>query len=101
VSDVVLVTGSVTARKDTIVEMTRVALEHVRRSRTEPGCLSHEVAIDAENPLRLVFAERWSDAAALKTHFAVPESRAFWRRLQELAADGGGMAVYEATKIRV
>jgi hypothetical protein len=31
----------------------------------------------------------------------VPESRAFWKRLQELAADPGEMAVYDANPIRI
>ena len=47
-----IVTGSATARPETIAEMTALALEHVRRSRAEPGCLSHEVHVDAENLLR-------------------------------------------------
>ena len=34
---------------------------HVRRSRTEPGCLFHAVHRDVEEPLRLVFVERWVD----------------------------------------
>jgi quinol monooxygenase YgiN len=42
--------------------MLRISREHVHRSRKEPGCISHDVSIDAENPLRLTFFERWSDA---------------------------------------
>lgn len=97
----ILVTGAVTATPDTFDEMLGVSREHVHRSRQEPGCISHDVSIDADNPLRLHFIERWESAEALKTHFAVPESRAFWKRLQELAADPGGMAVYDANKIRL
>jgi len=97
----ILVTGSATASPESFAEMRRISLEHVHRSRGEPGCLEHGVYIDAENPLRLHFFERWADAEALKAHFLVPESRAFARRLRELAADPGGMAVYEAAKTRV
>jgi len=96
-----IVTGSVTAKPDTIAEMTRAALEHVARSRLEPGCISHEVSMDAANPLRLIFFERWADEAALKAHFAVMQSRGFWKLLQELSADPGHMSVYEAAKIKV
>ena len=81
--------------------MRRLSLEHVRRSRAEPGCVEHGVYVDAENPLRLHFFERWADAAALKAHFAVPQSRAFAKALRALAADPGGMAVYEAARTRV
>lgn len=97
----IVVTGTATARPDTIDEMLRVALEHVRRSRQEPGCLSHDVAVDAENALRLMFTERWESAEALKVHFAVPESRAMFRTLQKLAAEPGSMQVYEAVRIRI
>ncbi len=96
-----IVTGAVTARPETIGEMTDISLQHVARSRTEPGCISHDVASDCGNPLRLVFLERWQDAAALKTHFAVPASRTFWKQLQALAGDLGEMHMYDATKIRL
>lgn len=97
----IIVTGTITARPETAAEMTRAALEHVHRSRTEPGCVSHDVAVDPEDPLRLIFLERWESADALKTHFKVPESRAFWRLLQDLAAEPGTMHLYEASRIKL
>ncbi len=97
----IIVTGFATASPQTLTEMLGISLAHVRRSRGEPGCIVHGVYSDCENPLRLHFFERWTDAAALRTHFAVPESRAFARRLRELAADPGEMAVYEAENVRV
>jgi quinol monooxygenase YgiN len=51
----IVVTGSVTARADSFQEARRLSLEHVHRSRNEPGCLSHAVHTDCENPLKLVF----------------------------------------------
>ena len=97
----IVVAGTVTARADTIEEMTREARAHVHRSRAEPGCISHHVSIDADDPLTLHFIERWESAEALKVHFAVRESRTFWRKLQDLAADPGHMQVYEASRIRI
>jgi quinol monooxygenase YgiN len=75
----IVVTGSVTARKDSLEEISRLSLEHVHRSRKEDGCISHAVHIDCENPLRLVFIEQWAGRAALQAHFAVPASRDFIR----------------------
>ena len=95
----IVVTGSVTAKPDTFDEVRRLSLEHVRRSRGEPGCISHAVQIDCENPLRLVFFEQWADRAALLTHFAVPASRDFVRALQSLAAAATTIEIYDATKI--
>jgi quinol monooxygenase YgiN len=100
-NSMIVVAGFVTARPDSFAEMLRISREHVHRSRQEPGCLSHDGSVDADNPLRLMFFERWADAAALKVHFAVPASRAFWKRLQELAADPGEMTIYEASRARL
>jgi len=83
----IVVTGSVTARDDSFSEVRRLSLEHVHRSRHEPGCISHAVHVDCENPLRLVFIEQWADRAVLLAHFAVPASRDFVGALQPLAAN--------------
>ena len=71
----------------------------MHRSRTEPGCISHAVHVDCENPLRLVFFEQWADRAALLTHFAVPASRDFVRSLQSLAAAATTIQIYDATAV--
>jgi quinol monooxygenase YgiN len=95
----ILITGTVLARPETAAELRRLSLEHVHRSRAEPGCLSHDVHVDAENPLRFVFVERWEDAAAVRAHFAVPESRAFARALGGLAAEPPSMHLYQADTV--
>jgi len=97
----IVVTGSVTAREDSFQEVRRLSLEHVHRSRKEPGCLFHAVHVDCENPLRLVFVEQWTDRAALLTHFAVPASGEFVRALQPLAASAATLEIYEATPVKL
>jgi quinol monooxygenase YgiN len=62
----IIVTGMVVTRPDSFDEILRLSTEHVLRSRKEPGCLSHSVHRDTEDPLRLHFFERWQDRAALK-----------------------------------
>jgi quinol monooxygenase YgiN len=78
-----------------------LSLEHVRRSRKEPGCLSHAVHIDCENPLRLVFVEHWADQNALAAHFALPASRDYARGLRSLAAAATTLEIYEATVVQL
>lgn len=95
----IVVTGSVTARQESFDEVRTLSLEHVRRSRTEPGCISHAVHVDCENPMRLVFFEQWADRAALLAHFAVPASRAFVKQLQSLASAATTIEIYDATKL--
>ncbi len=95
----IIVTGSVRAKAETIVEVVALALEHVERSRTEPGCLLHSVHRDVEDPLRLVFVEHWADKAALAAHFAVPASGDFVTKAAALAADAPTLEMYEAVPI--
>jgi quinol monooxygenase YgiN len=95
----IIVSGSVVAKQECLDELLAFSLDHVRRSRTEPGCLSHAVSRDAENPLRLVFFEEWADRAALQAHFAVPASRGFVKVLAAFAADAPQMQLYEARPI--
>ena len=95
----ILVTGSVTARADTLDAVLKLSLEHVHRSRQEPGCMAHAVHADCENPLRLVFIEQWADRAALLAHFALPASREFVRALQPLAAAAATLELYDAIKL--
>jgi quinol monooxygenase YgiN len=95
----IVVTGSVTAREDSFDQVRQLSLEHVLRSRQEPGCISHAVHVDCEDPVRLVFIEQWADRAALLAHFAVPASRDFVRALQPLAASATTLELYDATRL--
>ena len=95
----IIVTGTIQARLDTLDELRRLSLEHVARSRAEPGCLEHGVAVDANDGLRLVFFERWADRDALLAHFRVPTSREFVAQVARLAAHPPDIVAYEATEM--
>lgn len=93
-----IVTGALTARPETLARLTAICVEHSQRSRAEPGCLSHNVHADCENPLRLFFYEEWADDAALKAHFRVPESNAFMAEARSLAAAAEGPSIIPGEK---
>ena len=95
----IIVTGSVTARPDSLDEVLRLSLEHVHRSRLEPGCVLHTVHQDVEDPNRVVFVEHWTDRDALVAHFQVPESGAFVRAVSELSHGPTTLEAYEAEPI--
>ncbi|MEP5764121.1 MAG: putative quinol monooxygenase [Halieaceae bacterium] len=95
----IIVWGSIEALGGSLEEVTRLSLEHVRRSRTEPGCISHSVQADVENPSRLIFFEEWQDMVALQTHFAVPESGQFVQQVSELAAAPPDIKIFESTPV--
>lgn len=80
-----IVTGSVTARTDTFEALPDAALAHVARSRTEPGCLTHSVHVDCEDPMRFFFYEAWADRPALDAHVAQPGSAEFMAAVKALA----------------
>ena len=91
----IIVTGSVTGSPDTDAELADLCLAHVRRSRTEPGCLLHSVHRDVENHHRFVFLEHWESREALDQHFEVPESIAFVKAVRALAVDATKMQIFE------
>jgi quinol monooxygenase YgiN len=97
---VIIITGSIVASEQTVDELQRLALEHVHRSRLEPGCLSHAVHRDVENPLRLVFVEQWADMDAVMTHFAVPESGAFVATAANLSPEPPILEMFEAAPVK-
>lgn len=94
-----IVTGSVTAHAATFDAVLAEAKAHVARSRTEDGCIHHSVHIDADNPLRLFFYEEWHDMAALKTHFAVPESGAFVAALRAQCEKTEPIRIFDAAAV--
>ena len=97
--EMTLVTGNIFAREDAFDEVLTSCLEHVERSRAEPGCISHDVHVDCQNPMRLFFFEQWADEAALRAHFAVEGSRAFVKSLKGRIVETSGTRIYRAESI--
>ena len=97
----IIVTGNILAKPEHLRELVAISLEHVRRSRSEPGCVSHAVHRDEEDPLHLVFVEEWADREALLAHFAVPASRAFVKSAAAFAAGPLSMKIYEAAQVKL
>ncbi len=96
----ILITGSILATATTVEEARSLSLAHVRRSRTEDGCLHHAVHVDAENPMRLVFVEHWRDKAAVLKHFADPDARGFAAAVRKLGCKTT-IEIFEASEIGV
>lgn len=97
----IIVTATIVATPEGLDEVVRLSKEHVERSRAEPGCLSHAVYRELDDPLRLTFFEEWVDREALAAHFAVPEARNFVRGLGPLCSERLPLTVYEATQTQI
>ena len=95
----IIVLGRVQVRDGMLDQAIAASIEHVHRSRLEPGCISHSVNQDAENSDVLVFVEEWQDKAALWRHFQVPASQAFVKAVGAMAAQRPSMQVLEATPV--
>jgi len=95
----IIVTGTLHARPESLAEVLALSREHILRSRAEAGCLEHGVAIDADDPMRLVFFERWTDRDAIGTHLNLPASRDFGRAVAALVDAPPTLSVYEATEL--
>ena len=95
----IIITGSAKIRPEHLAEALALGVEHSARSRAEPGCTAHNCHIDAEDPARIVFVEEWVDMAAVKVHFAVPESGEFVRTLGGWAEGAPVMRIYSAEEV--
>ena len=95
----IIVWGSIEARPECLDEVSRLSLEHVHRSRAEPGCISHSVQLDVENPSVFIFFEQWEDMPALQAHFAVPESQGFVTSVADLAVSAPVIKIFESTQV--
>ena len=96
----IIVTGSVVARPETFDQLLALCREHVDRSRKEPGCISHAVYSDVDDPMRLVFFEQWESRDALATHFAVPASGEFVAAARKLTSASPTLEIFSADLTR-
>ncbi|MEM7612679.1 MAG: putative quinol monooxygenase [Pseudomonadota bacterium] len=95
----IIIWGSVNTTHENRDAALALSHEHVRRSREEPGCLSHGAYVDSEDPNRIVFFEQWQDMDAVQVHFKVPASGAFVAALGKLATAPPTLELYDATPL--
>jgi quinol monooxygenase YgiN len=95
----VIVLGRATATDGNLESMLRLSVEHVVRSRSEHGCLSHEVTQSVEDENTLRFVERWADLPALKAHFALPATSAFSDDVVRLSGGAVALAAYAVDEV--
>lgn len=97
----IVISGSIVCQPSTFDEVFELSVGHTQRARSLPGCLMHCAHIDAENGLRIVFLEHWSDRASVLAHFADPRSKEFIERVRELAAEPPRIQIIEGEEIGV
>lgn len=96
----IIVTGSVDVLAGHEAAAMSLCQQHVERSRTEQGCISHSVYVEADQPRRFFFFEQWSDRAALAQHFEQRSAVEFVAALRKLLIKEPVMSIYEAQQLR-
>lgn len=95
----IIVIGNITINPERRDRARELCLDHVKRSRTEPGCLNHRVHMDWEDDTRWTFVEYWEDMATLKTHFGLDASQNFVNALTTCLTEPPEMKIYDATEV--
>jgi quinol monooxygenase YgiN len=95
----IIITATISTTSANREDIIALCSEHSARSRKEPGCISHHVHADCDDPARLFYYEEWEDEAAVVAHFHVPESGEFVKRLTLLVGERPEMRMYRAEAI--
>jgi quinol monooxygenase YgiN len=65
----------------------KAALDLVLPSRAEAGCVNYDVHQAIDDETVFVWHETWKSKAALDEHFEMPEFKAFFAMVGEIAAE--------------
>jgi quinol monooxygenase YgiN len=66
------VVAVLTAKAEAIDTVRAGMTKLTQAARTEEGCLSYDLHVDASNPARFVTVEKWASQEALDAHFGSP-----------------------------
>ncbi len=75
------------ARPDRADDLQARLVRQVEPTRSEPGCLSYQLARDRNDPNRFFFYETYVDIDAFRTHLDMPYNRALLRELPPYLAE--------------
>jgi quinol monooxygenase YgiN len=75
------------------------AIEMMRATRAEPGCIAYNFSADLEDPSRVHVFERWASQDALDVHFTSPHMATFQKKLGGLGVRGMDAQKYEIAKV--
>ncbi len=97
----IIVEGWVRMTSATEIDRLRdAAIEMMRATKAESGCLDYAYAVDLAEPDLLRIIERWTDDAALTTHFATPHMAAFNQALAGAKIAAASVKAYAGDEVR-
>ncbi|MDF3067066.1 MAG: antibiotic biosynthesis monooxygenase [Polyangiaceae bacterium] len=92
----IIVTGQLTGDAADYERLLALALDLMRESAQEPGCIAYRVTQDLQNRLRLWVFEVWQSETALTAHLQSPHFASFQKLLTEVALHDSAFSRYRA-----
>jgi quinol monooxygenase YgiN len=96
----IIITGNVEITESHLGDALALCLKHVAQSRTEKGCISHNLTQDVGHPCKLFFFERWQDDASVQAHFALESSQQFVKRLSAMCVSAPVLEIFQSEQIK-
>jgi quinol monooxygenase YgiN len=79
-------------------EAVAAAIDVMRATRAEPGCIAYTFSTDLEDPSRIHVFERWASQEALESHFRAPHMAAFQQKVGGFGVRDMKAEKYEISK---
>ncbi len=92
----IIVEGSARIPEDAWDKTQAAMTAMITASRQEAGCIEYAYSRDLLDPNLLRIIERWTDKAALVSHFAEPHMAAFRQALGEVGPQDLQVRMYDA-----
>ena len=83
----IVVNGTITCDTAELGIFLEAVAEHIRLSRTEPGCIEFEIRQSADDPCRFLVAERFENRAAFEAHTTRTRASAGWGKTRHMPRD--------------
>jgi quinol monooxygenase YgiN len=96
----IVIAGSVPVRAEKREAAIGAAVEMVRATRTEPGCLSYGFYAAIDDPNRILVFEEWESEEALGRHFGTEHMKAFSRILPDVLAGPPTIKRYTVASVK-
>ena len=96
----IIVEGFVQLAPGEIDRFRPTAVEMLRETRKESGCLTYAFAADLDNPDCVRIVERWENEDALARHFATPHMAKFNAALASAKIIKASAKVYRTELVR-
>lgn len=84
--ETVRVVARITARPDSIEELSSLLLHLVKESRKENGCISYQLLQNKTDPKDFTVVEEWENDSAIDNHFTTPHMQDALSRAAPLLA---------------